>query len=213
MSRLLTAALAAVSIHSAAAMAASDSDLAQIRDQIRQMREDYESRIRALERRLQDAETRAATAALPSATAAQPPAPSAPPPPPPPPAAYANAFNPAISLTLGGSYARLTQDPAQYRIQGFMPGGAEVGPGSRNFNLGESELTMSASIDYRFSGQMTLALSKDNEASVEEAFVRTQGLAHGVNVTFGRMLSGVGYLNNKHAHAWDFVDLPLIARG
>ncbi len=39
-----------------------------------------------------------------------------------------NAFNPAVSLILGGSYTRLSRDPESHRITGFMPSLGEVGP-------------------------------------------------------------------------------------
>jgi hypothetical protein len=90
-----------------------------------------------------------------------------------------------------------------------VPGGEEIGPGSRSFNLGESELTLSASIDPRFAGQLTFALARDNSVSVEEAFFQTRGLSNGLNLKAGRMLSSVGYLNSVHRHAWDFIDAPL----
>ncbi len=216
-----------------AATAADDSALTQIRDEIRRLKDDYEARIRALEQRVQAAETKADRLAAPAATAGTTaaatagtmssamgtpvPAAVASTPAPMPAAASAprggqaanNAFNPAIALILGGSYARFSQDPEQYRIQGFVPGGKEVGPGVRNFNLGESELTLSANIDHRFSGQLTFALAADDTVGVEEAFVRANGLAGGVNAMAGRFLSGIGYLNGQHAHAWDFVDAPL----
>ena len=54
----------------------------------------------------------------------------------------ATAFNPAMSAILGGSYANLSEDPATYRIAGFLPAGDEIGPGDRSFNLGESEVTL-----------------------------------------------------------------------
>ena len=227
---VLKVALAAVLAAPLAVAAADDRDLAQIREQIRQMKDDYEARIRALEDRLQQAEARSERAAAQAAIPAnQPPSAIANTPASapqslsattagssPPSAvaaraggAVANAYNPALALILGGTYARLSQDPSQYRIQGFIPGGEEIGPGSRNFNLGESELTLSANIDHRFSGQLTFALSQDNTVGVEEAFFRTQGLASGVNLMAGRFLSGVGYLNGQHAHAWDFSDAPL----
>jgi hypothetical protein len=222
---VLAAALAVALATPHYAAAADDRDLAQIREQLRQMKEDYETRLRALEKRLQEAEakTERVAAAQPPATAqAGAPASAASAPPPVAGAANAptgnaatgnaataNAYNPALSLILGGTYARLSQDPTQYRIQGFVPGGEEVGPGSRNFNLGESELTFSANVDHRFSGQLTFAIAQDNSVGVEEAFFRTQGLAHGVNLMAGRFLSGVGYLNSQHAHAWDFSDAPL----
>lgn len=199
------------------AFAASDKELAQIRDQIKQLKDNYEARIQALEKRLQQAEAKpeqAQPAAV--ATTLQPPAAapvsapvSAPVPAPAPAPASSNAFNPSVALILGGSYANLSQDPSQYRIQGFIPGGGEIGPGKRGLNLGESELTLSANIDPRFAGQLTFALTGDNTVSVEEAFFQTQGLSNGLNVKAGRFLSSVGYLNSQHAHAWDFVDAPL----
>ncbi|MDO8208381.1 MAG: hypothetical protein Q7T38_11290, partial [Gallionella sp.] len=45
---------------------------------------------------------------------------------------------------------------------------------------------------------------------VENAFVQTSAPGNGVNLKFGRYFSGLGYLNEQHAHAWDFVDQPLV---
>lgn len=123
--------------------------------------------------------------------------------------AAANLYNPNISMILGGSWQNLRQDPQQYMLQGFIPSGGEAGPGKRSFNLGESELTLAANIDPHFAGQLTFSLSGENEASVEEAFVRTRALENGLNLKAGRMLSGIGYLNSQHAHTWDFIDAPL----
>lgn len=205
---ILMAALGAACIVPHAA-AADDRELAAIRAQILEMKQSYEARLQALEQRLQDAQAAVAQAqnsaadaqkAAPLAAAA--PAPVAP-------VAASNAFNPNISLILGGTFANLSQDPANYRFQGFLPPEGEVGPGERSFNLGESELTMSASIDPRFAGQLTLALSPENEVEVEEAFVQTRALGGGLNLRAGRFLSSVGYLNNRHRHTWDFADAPL----
>ena len=121
----------------------------------------------------------------------------------------ATAFNPAISLILGGSYTDTSQDPETWRIGGFMPSGGEVGPGERSFNLGESELTLSANVDPYFSAQMTAAITAEDEVEVEEAFFRTLALPSGFTAKGGRFFSGFGYLNEVHAHAWDFVDQPL----
>ncbi|MFC0134028.1 hypothetical protein CR105_10685 [Massilia eurypsychrophila] len=208
---VLSAAIAAALFNPLSASAADDKELAAIRAQIRDMKESYEARLQSLEQRLQDAQSAAAqaqNAALasrqaPPAAAAAPSALAAAAP------AGKNAFNPSIALVLGGTYANLSRDPDQYRLQGFLPPAGEVGPGRRGFNLGESELTMSASIDPIFSGQLTFALSGEDEAEVEEAFVQARGLANGVNIKAGRFLSSIGYLNNKHAHTWDFVDAPL----
>jgi hypothetical protein len=209
---VLTAALAAVcaSVAPAPALSATDEDLGQLRDEIRQMKQEYEARIRALEQRLQEAEvqpapTQTSSPTAPGAEASSALSAAAGPTG----AASATAFNPAISAILGGTYANLSQDPQHFRIQGFVPGGESVGPGGRSFNLGESELTLSASIDPQFAGLLTFSLGSNNSFSVEEAYFQTKGLSNGLNLKGGRMLSSIGYLNSIHAHAWDFVDAPL----
>jgi hypothetical protein len=121
-----------------------------------------------------------------------------------------NAFNPAISLILSGLYTGTSQDPARYAITGFqLPAGAEAGPGSRGFGLAESELGLAASIDPWLRGATHIALHPDNTVSVEEAYIQTTGLGHGLQLKAGRYFSGVGYLNAQHSHTWDFVDNPL----
>ncbi|WP_426106933.1 hypothetical protein [Massilia sp. TSP1-1-2] len=206
---ILGAALLAAFAAPVSAFAADDKELAAIRAQIQEMKQSYEARLQALEQRLQDAQAATAQAQNSAAQAAvQTPA-QAPAPAVAPVAANSNAFNPDISMVLGGSFNNLSQDPGSYRIQGFMPLGGEVGPGARSFNLGESELTLSANIDPMFSGRLTFALSGENEIGVEEAFVQTRALAGGVNARAGRFLSSIGYLNGQHAHTWDFVDAPL----
>lgn len=199
---LATAVMVVASVLPHAALAASDQELQQIRNEIVQMKAGYEARIQALEKRLQQAETKTAELAQQQAQA---PAPA--------PVATAGsapgAFNPAVSLILGGTHANLSQDPANYRLQGFIPAGSDIGPGKRGFNLGESELTVSANIDPNFSGALTFSLASDNTVSVEEAFFQGKGLSNGLNLKAGRFLSSIGYLNSQHAHAWDFVDAPL----
>jgi len=174
------------------ALAASDADLEQIRTEIQQLKQTYEARIQALEARLQQAESRAEAAPTPVAAAP----------------AQANAFNPEISLILSGTYASLSQDPEQYRITGFIPGG-EIGPGERSFSLGESELAIAANVDPYFRGALTLAIAPDDSVAVEEAHIQTLSLGQGFTLKAGRFFSGIGYLNERHAHTWDFVDNPL----
>ena len=186
------------------AFAADDAEIKKIREEIKDLKDGYENRIRSLEDRLRDAESTGTTAAgTPAASASTP--------------AYANkpittqnAFNPAISLILDGKYQNLERDPGTYQIGGFIPGGEDIGPGSRSFNLGESELNVSASIDAYFSGQFIAALTPENEVEVEEAFVQNTGFISGATLKFGRFFSAFGYINEVHAHAWDFVDAPLV---
>ncbi|MGZ8256201.1 MAG: hypothetical protein ACXW1C_00355 [Gallionella sp.] len=123
------------------------------------------------------------------------------------PAASANAFNPAVSLILGGSYARLGQAPT-IPATGFAM--AANPAHAQGFNLGESELGLSADIDPEHRGVATMALAPAGGITVENAFIQSSALGNGLNVKFGRFFSGLGYLNEQHAHAWDFVDQPLV---
>jgi hypothetical protein len=186
------------------ALADPASDVEQLKKDIADLRQSYEARLQALERKLQQLQQ-----AAPAAAPAAPPAEAPPPAPATAAATSASAFNPAISLILNGTYANLSQDPARYRIQGFMPSGGEVGPGKRSFQLGESELGFAATIDPTFSGHLTFSLTGDDSVSVEEAVFERQGLFDGATLKGGRFLSSIGYLNSQHAHAWDFVDAPL----
>ena len=195
MSKLVCAACAlSLATLAPVARAAADADLTEIRKQIQSLKDDYEARIRALEDKLKDAEAKAAAPA---------PAPSA---------ASANmglaAFNPAVSLVLQGRYANLSQDPNTFTIAGF-PLGGEAGPGRRGFSLSETEMTLSANADDRFAGQATISITPDNQVSVEEAFATYTAAPYGLAPKFGRFFSGIGYLNEQHQHAWDFVDAPL----
>jgi len=206
--KILAAGIALALAAPLSVQAADSAELAQIREQIRQMKESYESRIQSLEKRLQQAEGTAGNA-LNKAGKAEEMAVQAASAPVASPSASAAAFNPEVSLILSGTYANLSQDPANYRIAGFMPNGGEIGPGARGFNLGESELVVAANIDPYLRGQFTLAVTPEDTVAVEEAFVQSLGLGNGLTVKGGRFLSGVGYLNEQHAHTWDFVDAPL----
>ncbi len=116
------------------------------------------------------------------------------------------AFNPAFSLILGGTYGNLQRDPA-VPATGFA---TDQNPGhEQGFNIGESEMGIFANVDPEYRGVATFALAPAGGISVENAFVQSTALGNGVNLKFGRFFSGLGYLNEQHAHAWDFVDQPL----
>jgi hypothetical protein len=126
-------------------------------------------------------------------------------------AAAPNAFNPAISAVLQGSFNAYAEDPEAAVIAGFALG-EEAGPDSEGFSLGESELNLAANIDPLFYGSVTVALEDDageTEVALEEAFIETLALPYGVKAKAGRMFPAFGYLNEIHAHADAFVDRPL----
>lgn len=185
---------------------ADDADLQQLRAQINELRQQYEARLKALEDKL--TETQQAQQRPPATTdMAAAPAPA--------PAVSSDtrkgnsAFNPAIGMILTGTYANLSKDPETWGMSGFVPPAGEVGPGKRSFSLGESEITVSANIDSLAFGSLTFALSPEETVEVEEGYVQTTALPAGLTLKAGRFYAGLGYLNEHHAHTWDFVDAPL----
>ena len=209
----VTAAACAAVLLPSAAFAASDADIEALRAEIARLKAEYTERIGKLEAQVAELTPEAdvgATAAVDQAEAAAQAPPAAAQPEAGTPGRSASAFNPAISLILAGNYANLSNDPEDYAIQGFIPAGDEIGPGERGFNLGETELTIAASIDPYFMGSLTAAITAENEIELEEAYFRTLALPAGFTVKGGQFYSSIGYLNDIHAHAWDFIDQPLV---
>ena len=207
---IMHVALAAVLFLPVGGFAAESAELAEIKRMIEEMKQQYESRIRELEERVKEAESRAATAestAVKTKTKvaeveekieAKP-------------RTGDNSYNPAISLVLQGGWIDYSEDPDDFQLQG-LPLGGEAGLESEGLNLWETELTASANIDNLFYGQVTVGLHDDDdgtEVDVEEAFIDTLALPAGFGVRFGRFYSGIGYLNKRHTHTWDFADAPL----
>ena len=219
MLKLVPAALVLAFAFPLGARADTSADVAALRQQMEAMRAAYEARLQALEQRVQRAEASIApapAAAAPVSVAVAPvpieaaPTTSSAPPVASASAGGANAFNPSMSLILSGLYTRTSHNPADYAITGFpLPGGAEIGPGTRGFSLAESELGFAASIDPWLRGAANISILPDNTLSVEEAFVQTTSLGGGFALKAGRFFSNVGYLNPQHSHTWDFVDNPL----
>lgn len=215
MHRASLSVLAACGVLASLPAQAANNDLKSLREEITQMRQAYEQRINALEARLANAEAKADSAqtvarqtavqqtSVQQALAQQPMVQQAAAP------TQSNSFNPEMSLILMGSYNNLKQDPNAYQITGFVPTLGEVGPGARGFSLGESELVLSANIDPNWRGTAILALAPEGGVDMENAYFESLGLGNGFSFKGGRFYSGIGYMNEQHAHAWDFADAPL----
>lgn len=184
----------------------ADAETAALRAELAATRAAYEQRIADLESRLAAVEARAAAAPIAAAPA--------------PVGAGSggvtgNAFNPAISLILDGKYAAYSRDPEAYALPGFQLGG-EAGLAREGFGVGESELIASANVDPYFYGQLTAAVHQEEgggtEFELEEAFFDTLALPAGFTLRGGRFFSGIGYLNARHPHTWDFADATLAQR-
>jgi hypothetical protein len=193
----------------------SGPEIEALREELRAMREDYEARIAQLEARLDAAEQSAAKA---SPAAADPadkqsdyealyaPSPQTVS------VARDSAFNPAIGVTFQGQAWAYDQDPETYYIPGF-PLGGEAGPAPEGLSLAETEISVSANVDDKFTAMLTMpVVIEDGEVVVEleEAWVETLALPAGTALRMGRFFSNIGYRNSRHFHAWDFADQPLV---
>ena len=209
---------------------AKADDLGDVREEMQAMQQqynaslaklqkDYETRLQAMEKRVDAAESKASTATAKADTAqkaaevAQTTAAAAPVPVSAPAAAdnppsSANSFNPAIGVVLDGKAMASSHNPNTYRMPGFALGD-QAKPPPRGPSIGESEINLQANVDQALFANLTVAFENDNSVSIEEAFVQPTALPYNVTAKFGRFFSGIGYLNEQHAHTWDFADAPL----
>jgi hypothetical protein len=123
------------------------------------------------------------------------------------------SFNPAISVIAEGLYY---SDNKSGGALGLIPGsdgfaGTPVGEGrdlSRGFNLGETEMTFSGTVDPYFDVTAIASFTTDG-VGIEEAYARSRSLPAGLAVKAGKFYSDIGYANKQHPHQWDFVDQGL----
>lgn len=185
---------------------AQSTDIETLRMELDELRADYETRIAALEQRLATAEqnaaaTRSASEQAPTAAVTSRV----------PGGGSGSAFNPAIGVIFQGQAWNYDNNPDDYFIQGF-PFGGEAGPINEGLAIGETEININANVDDKFTAWLTVPIVIEDGVAgieVEEAWLETTALPAGLSTRFGRFFSGIGYLNSKHAHSWDFADQPL----
>ena len=205
----LISALALIALAPPQLLAASDVEVAELRQMLNELRQDYESRITVLEKKIAEAEETANSAkdeaqSLQAQVIANNQASGN----------KDNNFNPALSVILQGTAASYSRDPDDWSLPGFQTGG-EAGLLPEGLSLRESELVASANVDNLFYAQFTLGLHEeegDTHVDVEEAFVDTLSLPGGLGMRFGRFYAETGYINTRHSHVWDFVDAPLVSQ-
>jgi hypothetical protein len=115
-----------------------------------------------------------------------------------------------VELFLDAKYSSQSQNPTN-AFAGTLPNGAEGVP--RGFSIGETELAFMGAVDNLFRAEARFVLEQEGNTTAiktELAYAETLGLPWGTKVKAGKYWSNVGYLNDKHPHEWDFVDLPLV---
>lgn len=96
---------------------------------------------------------------------------------------------------------------------GNLQGGGHD-PKQNGFTVQNVEVSFLGAVDPYLRGEAHLVfqLDPDGETNVEleEAFLTTQTLPHGLQLKAGQFFTEVGRLNPTHPHTWHFVDQPVI---
>jgi hypothetical protein len=98
---------------------------------------------------------------------------------------------------------------------GVVSRALELGLRDKGLGFGHSDLLVRGPVGGLFDAQASIAWHSHDgrvEAELHEAWMQTRGLPGGFQVRAGRFLSQIGYLNEKHPHADDFVERPLLYR-
>lgn len=128
----------------------------------------------------------------------------------------------AISLAATATFAATTAQAQAERWQfgavldvAATSRAPALGQREQGLALGHSDITIFGPIGSQLQAQITTAAHShagDIEAELEEAFVQTRALPAGLQLRAGRFASQLGYLNEQHPHADDFVERPLLYR-
>lgn len=93
--------------------------------------------------------------------------------------------------------------------------GLALGKRDQGLGLGHSDVSATGPLGRHLDARLTAAFHTDDphlEGEVEEAWVQTRQLPAGLQLRAGRFSSQIGYLNEQHPHADDFVERPLLYR-
>ena len=128
-------------------------------------------------------------------------------------------FVPDIAAIVDVTYVqRSLEDFTHYGIPGFKDTDSKTSDyenhedelnQNNGFNLNYAEISFYSQVDPFFDMFAVLHASTEG-AEIEEAYFTTQQLPFGFKIKGGKFLSSIGRLNDKHAHYWDFADLPLV---
>jgi hypothetical protein len=126
---------------------------------------------------------------------------------------------PMTILRAGNSYLNVSADAlfaaggsTANDIEALQPGGHD--PIQRGFTLQGIEATFDGAVDPYLRAQANLVLQLDRHSEthfeVEEAWAETTSLPWNLTLRAGQMFADFGRQNMQHAHAWNFVDAPLV---
>lgn len=124
------------------------------------------------------------------------------------------------SLQLPGAKARLTDlsfvplvaagttSANEEELSELQAGGHD--PKRRGFTLQQAEISVGGVVDPFFRVESHFVFLEGEGVETEEAFIATTSLPYGLELKGGVHLTEFGLLNPTHAHAWDWIDQPVI---
>ena len=128
-----------------------------------------------------------------------------------------------IAASLCGAAA--AQSPGPSFLDGWQAGAVldvsassrelALGQRDRGLGLGHSDFSATGPLGRHFEARFTaVAHTRERklEGELEEAWLQTSTLPAGLQLRAGRFSSQLGYLNEQHPHADDFVERPLLYR-
>lgn len=87
-------------------------------------------------------------------------------------------------------------------------------PRNRGFSLPDAEISIIGAVDPYFEAVANIGFSVDGDGDtgveLEEAYMMTTALPWNLQARVGELYANFGRQNTQHAHAWDFVDQPII---
>lgn len=90
-----------------------------------------------------------------------------------------------------------------------------LGGRTEGFGSSHNELTLSHDLSDTLTARMALVgewNEQESDLELEEAFLESTALPGGLNLTAGRFLADIGYLNASHTHSDSFSERPLLYR-
>ena len=87
-------------------------------------------------------------------------------------------------------------------------------PRNRGFSIPDAEISIVGAVDPYFKAVVDIGFSVDGNGDtgveLEDAYLMTSDLPWNLQARAGEIYANFGRQNTQHAHAWDFVDQPII---
>jgi hypothetical protein len=119
-----------------------------------------------------------------------------------------------IDISMDALFAAGASTEGDESLESLQGGGHD--PRKRGFTVQNVELSLMGAIDPYLSGEAHIIyfldpLSGETRLELEEVFMTTQTLPHGLQLEAGHFFTEFGRLNPRHPHQWHWQDQPVIS--